>query len=234
MANLLDPDWSREETEHTQHSRLYDVLVLEYCDGTLAQLKKTSLSLNQSRNICRQLLEGLVQLGGSSVIHNDLKPSNILYKTSGQVDQDGNIIYEIRIADFGTANRSGGTPGWTLPNFWGDRKTGVSDSYSIGLLILYVMCESEELFYRLRDNYVDSGADWMDDFRNDLLVNFVIQMMNLELSVQESLVKWDVIAPATDIITRSLLKTKYRIPTRYLNVQDGMDPRMIEISLIDK
>ena len=170
----------------------------------------------------------------AAIIHNDLKPNNILYKITDELDQDGNLTYEIRIADFGTANSSGGTPGWTCPIFMSERKPGRSDAYSTALLILYVMCQSEELFYRLRDNYAESGVAWLEAFKTAPLTKFVISMMNYELSAIESLEQWNTVAELAEVITWTLLTSKYRIPKENLGIQDGMDRNFKSIALLDK
>ena len=137
----------------------FDVFVTELCDGNLSK-KGTNFTLTQSIDICKQLLEGLEQLEKSEKSHNDLKPENILYKTGVEKYSNGDQKISIKIADFGTADRSGGTPGWTWPCFISQRKPGRSDMYSVALLILYLMCDSRHLFYRLRDNYVEGRPSW--------------------------------------------------------------------------
>ena len=120
-----------------------------------------------------------------------MKPENILYKISEYPDDDGNDEYEIKIGDFGTEGKNGGTPGWTWPKFMTERKPGRSDMYSVGLLILYVMCESDDLFYSIRNNYVRTGQSWVPEFRNIPLIKLVIQMIDLELNVQQCQDQWN-------------------------------------------
>ena len=145
----------------------------------------------------------------------------------------------IKIGDFGTAGRSGGTPGWTWPRFISKRQPGRSDMYSTGLLILYVMCESRDLFYRLRDNYIESEQDWLVKFRSEEpVIGFVIKMMNLELSVQEARQEWDEISDDVGFLERSLLTSSYnsaRVPPKYLDIQDKMrSSTVVDTTLLDK
>ena len=128
----------------------YDVFVFELCDGNIAKENKKDLfrskytskngefTLVQSVDICKQLLEGLLELEQSNKCHNDLKPENILYKVTDEKFENGDSRIMIKIGDFGTADRSGGTPGWTWPRFLSEREPGRSDMYSVALLILYV------------------------------------------------------------------------------------------------
>ena len=96
----------------------FDVFITELCDGNLSKAS-INFTLTQSIDICKQLLEGLQQLEKSGKCHNDLKPENILYKAIDEKYENGEKKISIKIGDFGTAGRSGGTPGWTWPCFIG-------------------------------------------------------------------------------------------------------------------
>ena len=57
----------------------------------------TRLVCLQTKNLMRQLLEGMAYLHGNWVLHRDLKTSNILYNNKGQ----------LKICDFGLARQYG-------------------------------------------------------------------------------------------------------------------------------
>ena len=164
----------------TEEVRNYDVFVFELCQGNISKesqngLAGSLLELNESISVCDQLLERLIQLEKANVCHNDLKPDNILFKH----DHTGNL--EIKIGDFGQAGRTGGTPGWTWPKFLSERRPGKSDTYSMGLLLLYVMSANREVFYRIRNNYVeDRGQQWLADFREDPFIKLIIDMIHVK------------------------------------------------------
>ena len=204
--------------EQDQKYRNFDVFVFEYCNGNIKACQ-AALKLSEAKMICYQLLEGLEQLEQSETCHNDLKPENILYKTSGYLDDDGNDEYEVKFCDFGTADKSGGTPGWTWPKFMSQRKPGKSDMYSIALVMLYVMCETEELFYSIRNNIVESAQSWLPKFRKIPLIELVIQMMNLELRVQECRTQWDKISNKVEKISKSYLKSECGVDVTLLDLQ---------------
>ena len=133
-----------------------------------------------------------------------MKPENILVITSRKRPLGGEQKISVKIGDFGTADRSGGTPGWTWPRFLSERQPGRSDMYSTGLMILYIMCESRDLFYRLRDNYINPDQEWLEKFRTEEpIIAFVIEMLNLKLSVREARRKWDEISGDVDFVQRS-------------------------------
>ena len=222
----------------------YDVYVSELCDGNLGE-DYINLTLKQCKAVCEQLFEGLNQLKNSNICHNDLKPQNILYQIGGENYEDGSSKVSIKIGDFGTAGRSGGTPGWTWPRFWSKREPGQSDMYSIALLILYIICDTKELFYRIRDNYATSRQhcdkdncvkpeeSWLAKLRSgDQIVSLVIKMMKLELTVKQAEIKWrNVSNGLKEKLTKNYLQKKYKIPnsSSCLDVQDDMDQLTINL-----
>ena len=207
----------------------FDVFVTELCDGNLGKTNK-KFTLTQSIDICKQLLEGLQQLEKSEKCHNDLKPDNILYKTTKEKYQNGDSRVVIKIADFGTADRSGGTPGWTWPGFLTKRELGRSDMYSTALLILYMMCDSRHLFYRLRDNYIQGFQDWLTEFRKDPLVEFVRSMMTLKLTIQQCIDNWEELSNHVDFLMEIDLIEDYHIPLCWLKIQDKLDEAFYKVA----
>ena len=115
----------------------------------------------------------------------------------------------------------------------------MTDGYSVGLLILYVMCESKELFYRLRDNYcqLDYFRDCLDDFEEEPLIKFVKDMMNRKLTVEECIERWNEISVDVEILTKNYLVRVCVVPRVLLDVQDNMHKLAIKLanaSLLDK
>ena len=192
------------------------------------------LSLAQSISVCSQLFEGLIQLENSKSCHNDLKPENILFNC----DQNGNL--EIRISDFGQAGRTGGTPGWTWPKFLSERKPGKSDLYSTALLVLYVMCDDREVFYRVRNNYVDNyGQQWLADFRNDPFFELIIDMINLKVTSRQARNRWKDLCKRipcqAKIITVDYLWRNFGVDKSCLRVQDGIDRfSLLDATILDR
>ena len=100
--------------------------------------------------------------------------------------------------------------------------------YSVGLLVLYVMCDSDELFYSIRNNYVKTGQSWLPAFRDIPLIKLVIQMMNLELSVQECKSQWQQISDTVEIISESNLELQHGVDVTWLKLQGVLSSTMIE------
>ena len=211
----------------------------EYCVGTLSQRAfLENLKLNQSKNLCKQLIDGLEELEQSNLCHNDLKPDNVFYKKVKVNEHDETAQYQIKIGDFGTAGRSGGTPGWTWPKFMTERVAGKSDMYSVALLILYILCKDRNIFYRLRDNYIQGDQTLLAEFREEPLIKLIMDMMTLKLSVEECKDKWrETSCYIENFIDDLFLFTLCGIPRRWLEVQDNMDSAsfsMTNATLLDK
>ena len=217
----------------------YDVFVFELCDGNISKestngLAGQKLSRSDAISVCDQLFEGLIQLENSKSCHNDLKPENILYNC----DDNGEL--QIKISDFGQAGRTGGTPGWTWPKFLTKRQPGKSDTYSVALLVLYTMSDDREVFYRLRNNYIDNcGQQWVIDFRTDPLFQLIIDMMSLKLTPKEAKDRWDKISGQVQIITKAYVRSTFGVNYVWLHTQDGMDSptysqNLVDISLLDR
>ena len=223
MPNLRWLKNQPDDMDKEQLTRNYDVFVYEYCTGALSQKSfLKNLTLDQSKSICRQLIEGLEELEQSNLCHNDLKPDNVFYKIS-DVD-DRNEKYQIKIGDFGTAGRSGGTPGWTWPKFMTEREAGKSDMYSVALLILYILCKDRTIFYRLRDNYVEDDQVFLAEFRQEPLIELIMNMMTFKISVRECKNKWlEMSDYIENFIDDFFLCNICGIPRRWLEVQDNMD-----------
>uniref|UniRef100_A0ACD5TYV0 Uncharacterized protein n=1 Tax=Avena sativa TaxID=4498 RepID=A0ACD5TYV0_AVESA len=91
--------------------------------------------------IIKGICEGLHYLHMNSIIHLDLKPSNILL--------DGHMVP--KIADFGlsrfliedkthyTTKNVAGTPGYMAPEFYGGKVSFASDMYSLGVIIMEML-----------------------------------------------------------------------------------------------
>lgn len=120
-------------------------IVLEYIDGvTLREYLLTSRSLSQSKHlkgkannvhILHDILDGIDYLHHRGILHNDIKPDNIIINSLGKA----------RIIDFGLSSSYdsiysgviGGSEGYTAPEILnGNGHAGApSDIYSLGLII---------------------------------------------------------------------------------------------------
>lgn len=133
-------------------------------------VKKGKLNQNETKEICKQLLNGLSYLHSKDIVHRDLKPENILLsiipaqpgqQPNGPWDE-GELYVQVKIADFGLAKFIGkfqftttlcGTPAYVAPEILANsqnRKYNKSvDMWSAGVLLYVCLCGfppfSEEL-----------------------------------------------------------------------------------------
>ena len=175
--------------------RNYEVFVTPLCHGYICDAHFNP-TVDQTKDVIDQVINGLEQLFTAEKTHNDLKPTNILYMKT-------KTGYDIKIADFGQAGKRGGTPGWTAPVFHYKRQSGKEDIYSVGWICLRLLCTSKELFLSLRDNYVeDVNASWMSRFRSMVEIDFVYKLVDLSSppTVQEVKDHWNRIRPSVQMI----------------------------------
>ena len=164
--------------------RNYEVFVTHLCHGYICD-SKFNPTINQTKDVIDQVIAGVEQLLAARKVHNDLKPTNLLYlKTANG--------YDVKISDFGQAGKMGGTPGWTAPVFLEERKPGREILYSAGLVILRLLCESKELFQSIRGNYIGIKHLWLSRFRGLIKINFVMKLLDLDapLTVQQVKTDW--------------------------------------------
>ena len=73
-------------------------IVMEYCEnGNLDELIGNRLEMNQIKKYILQIVNGLIYLKDNKIIHNDIKPSNILIT---------NNFNQLKICDFGLSNQN--------------------------------------------------------------------------------------------------------------------------------
>ena len=97
----------------------FEVFVSPLFEGNISEKDndqfKKKVELDHIKSVITQLLDGLEQLEQAGVCHNDIKPSNILWRVdmfSPRITQnmDGYDV-EVNIGDFGQCGKLGGTPG---------------------------------------------------------------------------------------------------------------------------
>ena len=111
-------------------------IVMEYIDGcTLAEFLAKNPSKNLRQRLVEQLLDAVAYLHKKGIVHNDLKPDNILIS---RVDNT------LKIIDFGLSDNDayflykglGCTPQYASPELKANKQTDCrSDIYSLGFLM---------------------------------------------------------------------------------------------------
>lgn len=122
--------------EFNPHTPVGPALVMEYIDGlTLDEFVATNPTLEERKAVLNDILDGLDYLHHRGIIHNDLKPDNIIVNSNKAA----------RIIDFGFSASTdsaykgyiGGSDGYTAPEILnGSGSAGTtSDIFTLGRLI---------------------------------------------------------------------------------------------------
>ena len=99
------------------------------------------------------------------------------------------------------------------------------------------MCDSRDLFYRLRDNYVENCESWLAEFRADPLIQLVMNMMSLKPTVQECIYRWYLMSDNVCFLMELDFMDYYGIPWCCFEIQDNLDKTAIKVadaSILDK
>lgn len=168
--------------------------------GTLSHFLKTEdgKNLKIQHAIIRQLLDVIKVIHEGNVVHQDLKPDNILV----DITEDGSV--KIRLSDFGVAapegeGNLGGTPQYISPESMKDfprlpRKK--NDMWALGVIIWEMRHPGERLdHYLYRQNltidnlkHVDiTHPSFRDKFENDPLIKALLNPQELRFSIHEAI-----------------------------------------------
>ena len=136
----------------------FQYIVMELMEGTLDEYLDLEQASNDTAKICLDISSGIKYLHDNNVLHRDLKPQNILYKTKP--------ILMLKIADFGLSKildeaKSGnsssgtvthsraGTRCWKAPELLKKKPKNhskESDIFSCGLLFHYILANKKHPF----------------------------------------------------------------------------------------
>lgn len=135
--------------EHRLNSEGCHEIVMEYIDGrSLEAFMAEKPSLRTRKKVFQELLNAVSYLHNRGIIHNDLKPSNILISYTGN---------NVKLIDLGIADDDahfyiktpGFTDGYAAPELLEKRKTDVrSDIYSLGVIMKELFGKQYSLVWR--------------------------------------------------------------------------------------
>ena len=121
---------------------------MEYIDGeTLSDYLATSPSVRERKRILNELLDAVEFIHSHQVVHNDLKPDNILITRNGHNVKL--IDFGYADGDFSTDKATGGTKEYASPELLERNETDAqSDIYSIGFIIKVLFPHRYKLILR--------------------------------------------------------------------------------------
>ncbi len=156
VAKLLDFDISETLT----------YLVMEYVEGETLESLVASKPLNGIflNNTISGIIEALESVHTAGIVHQDLKPSNVVLGPNGATVLDFGLSI---IEEASSATRPlelGGTPAWISPEqVTGSKVTTASDVFNLGMLIAFLATgqnpfgtgKPEALLYRIANSSPD-------------------------------------------------------------------------------
>ena len=134
---------------HLEHENIVPLLAVQdtsliyaYCPGvSLSEaLQAGPLGLANSLRFIRDVLSALVYAHAQSVIHLDVKPSNILINGEKALLTDFGFAKDLALASITQQGMSLGTPNYMAPEqFTGERSDPRSDLYAVGAVLYHML-----------------------------------------------------------------------------------------------
>ena len=154
----------------------FEYIVIELMEGSLDNYLSSTKVRSQALTICSQIALGMKFLHGSDVLHRDLKPQNILYRTKPE--------FIVKLSDFGLSkflqqtstdsksvmHSKAGTRCWMAPELLAQNHEGHSkatDIFSCGLLFHYVMSRKMHPFSRSRESFKSNLHEIEENIQGD-------------------------------------------------------------------
>ncbi|KAI8887058.1 Pkinase-domain-containing protein [Backusella circina FSU 941] len=146
---------------------------------------------NDAVSIIRSVLNGLVYLHSQNIVHRDMKPENLLFKTD---DEDAELV----ICDFGISKVNEdqtmletvcGSPGYVAPEVLLEKGYGSScDMWSVGVITYVLLCgyppfqaEDIELYDEITHGRYEFHERYWRDI-SDEAKDFISHLINLDVS----------------------------------------------------
>jgi len=140
LKRLSSPHIVRAAATHQPKSLCY--VAMEYVEGkTLRQwmLDNPKVDLQQARVIAAQIIQGLRALHRAEMLHQDLRPENVMIDVNGTVkliDLGSVTVAGIEEAAAGTLGFMPGTLQYTAPEYLsGDLVSWRADQYALGVIV---------------------------------------------------------------------------------------------------
>ncbi|XP_031575031.1 serine/threonine-protein phosphatase 6 regulatory ankyrin repeat subunit B-like [Actinia tenebrosa] len=163
---------------HFFEDKHFSYIVLELMEGNLDQFLITAIQMETKVSLCQDIVQGLKFLHDQSILHRDLKPTNILYKMTPKLC--------LKIADFGLSRRmdntgsstsvygpNAGTRCWIAPEVLTSTKvhSNSSDVFACGLVLHYILSVKKHPFsprigalqHEIEVNILNGNMEGWDD-----------------------------------------------------------------------
>ncbi|KAI0402009.1 kinase-like protein [Xylaria palmicola] len=156
----------------------YELFVYPFLIGDLLHFSQKQLSVETRKDILRSALQGLVHLHESNILHNDIKPNNVLIDYEQESDSGGDLaIKAVQIADLEDAvivppgkylrGPLCGNQLWRSPESWArSRQNHASDVFSFAIVMVYVMLN--RMLFLVSPDELASPDSWRPILRRHL------------------------------------------------------------------
>lgn len=143
-------------------------LVMEYCPmgSLLGRINNKPLPILEALTTTINIAKAMEVVHGEGIIHHDIKPANLL------LDNENNI----KICDFGIANKGGGTVGYLAPEYYSDANHDIDrvklDVYALGTTFLEMLLgeypfnafkKEEILDNDVQRQFLNGFPNWLKD-----------------------------------------------------------------------
>jgi serine/threonine protein kinase len=119
-------------------------LVMEYCSGGSLRSKINDAKITETEKLkwTETIASALAFVHSKSIIHHDIKPDNILFTEEG----------EIKLSDFGLANKYGGTRSYMSPEALFNHSASLTDErvdvYALGVTLIELLCGKNPFYFK--------------------------------------------------------------------------------------
>ncbi|KAG7152983.1 Calcium/calmodulin-dependent protein kinase type II like [Verticillium longisporum] len=144
--------WLREFKNHSKLSQHTAVVRLYDADASAGGI--CDIGIEDAKQILADMTAAVAYVHGKGIVHNDIKPANILFKPArGAVLIDFGLSSELRE----TIAHAGGSPWYIPPEYIINGKRGTpGDVFALGVVMLFVLrkiplLESSELKWMIAD-----------------------------------------------------------------------------------
>lgn len=121
------------------------------------------------RHVLSEILSGLVYLHRKGIVHNDLKPENIIVDAESLLKV--NSTTKLKIIDFGLTFEMGserakeccGDRNWSSPETYDDKhaKTDRKDVFAFGLIVYSAFCGGFMIPFKMHDGKIDEFREFL-------------------------------------------------------------------------
>ncbi|KAI1397079.1 kinase-like protein [Hypoxylon fuscum] len=154
----------------------FEIFIYPFLIGDLLRFSQRKLATEARKDILRSALRGLADLHERDILHNDIKPNNVLIDYEEGTNDDV-IVKSVQISDLEDAvivppgkylrGPLCGNQLWRSPESWARaRQNHASDVFSFGIVMIYVMLN--EMVFLVGNEQLHAEDSWRYILRRHL------------------------------------------------------------------